>query len=138
MKPFPIFAALTCVGVVIAHYLVFVFVPMESTMGAVQRIFYFHVPSAWLCYLGFILCFFGSAGFSLSELDQQIDNIKQQLTAEQLYGMCMLCNLEHPDDELAVANLYVHKKVSVIEASAYVMVTKIFFYASLVKIYALT
>ena len=26
-------------------------------MGAVQRIFYFHVPSAWLCFLGFILCF---------------------------------------------------------------------------------
>ena len=26
-------------------------------MGAVQRIFYFHVPSAWLCFIGFILCF---------------------------------------------------------------------------------
>ena len=63
MKPYPIFAALACVGVIVAHYLVFVFVPMESTMGAVQRIFYFHVPSAWLCYLGFILCFFGSLSY---------------------------------------------------------------------------
>ena len=75
-----------------------------------------------------ILCFFGSAGFSLSELDQHIDNIKRQLTAVQLYGMCMLCNLEHPDDELAVASLYVHKKVRVIEASAYVKVTKALVY----------
>jgi heme exporter protein C len=37
----------------VALYLVFVYVPTEQTMGIVQRIFYFHVPIAWLSYLAF-------------------------------------------------------------------------------------
>ena len=32
-------------------YLVFIYVPTEETMGAVQRIFYFHVPVAWIAFL---------------------------------------------------------------------------------------
>ena len=63
MKLFPIFVALAAAGVVVAHWMVFDFVPMESTMGPIQRIFYFHVPSAWLCYLGFVCCFVGSIGY---------------------------------------------------------------------------
>jgi heme exporter protein C len=34
-------------------YLAFVWVPNEQTMGAIQRVFYFHVPSAWLAFLAF-------------------------------------------------------------------------------------
>lgn len=63
MKPFPIFVAIAAVALVVAHYLIFVVVPMEVRMGPVQRIFYFHVPSAMMCYLGFVLCFFGSLGY---------------------------------------------------------------------------
>ncbi len=63
MKAFPIFTVLALAGIFLAHYLVFVFVPMEATMGAVQRIFYFHVPSAWLCFIGFILCFGASIAY---------------------------------------------------------------------------
>ncbi|MCB9527107.1 MAG: cytochrome c biogenesis protein CcsA [bacterium] len=66
MKPYPILVALAAVLVIVAHYLVFVHVPMEATMGAVQRIFYFHVPSAMLCYLGFIGCFVASIGYLLN------------------------------------------------------------------------
>ena len=33
---------------------VFEYVPMEPEMRAVHRIFYFHVPSAWLCFIGFL------------------------------------------------------------------------------------
>mgnify|MGYP001338849315 CR=1 FL=1 len=47
---------LGALGMFLAHYLVFIYAPMESTMRAAQRIFYFHLPSAWLCYIGFILC----------------------------------------------------------------------------------
>jgi heme exporter protein C len=41
-------------------YCVFKVVPDEVTMGAVQRIFYFHVPSAWVAFLGFFVVFVSS------------------------------------------------------------------------------
>ena len=36
--------------VIVCNYLVFMVVPNERTMGAVQRILYFHVGSAFACY----------------------------------------------------------------------------------------
>src|SRR5262245_22650207 len=36
-----------------ALYLIFCVAPTEATMGDVQRIFYFHVPCAWVAYGGF-------------------------------------------------------------------------------------
>ena len=41
-------------------YGVFRVVPTEITMGVVQRIFYFHVPSAWVSFLAFFVVFFAS------------------------------------------------------------------------------
>ncbi|MFH1429607.1 MAG: cytochrome c biogenesis protein CcsA [Candidatus Margulisiibacteriota bacterium] len=43
-----------------ALYLVFIYVPTESTMGVVQRIFYFHVPLAWVSFLAFFIVFINS------------------------------------------------------------------------------
>ncbi len=43
-----------------ALYLVFLYVPTEETMGVVQRIFYFHVPVAWVAFLAFFIVFLGS------------------------------------------------------------------------------
>ncbi len=43
-----------------ALYMVFIFVPTEQTMGVVQRIFYFHVPLAWLGLLAYAIVFVGS------------------------------------------------------------------------------
>ncbi len=45
---------------VLCLYRVFLVVPDEVTMGVVQRIFYFHVPSAWICFLAFFLVFVAS------------------------------------------------------------------------------
>src|SRR5262245_37758984 len=36
-----------------ALYLIFCVAPTEATMGDVQRIFYFHVPCAWVAFGGF-------------------------------------------------------------------------------------
>ena len=41
-------------------YRIFLVVPDEATMGVVQRIFYFHVPSAWISFLSFFVVFLGS------------------------------------------------------------------------------
>ncbi|MFC2122796.1 cytochrome c biogenesis protein [Bacteroidota bacterium] len=43
-----------------ALYLIFLFVPTEESMGVVQRIFYFHVPLAWVSFLAFFVVFLGS------------------------------------------------------------------------------
>lgn len=43
----------------IATYLALVYAPTEAVMGAVQRVFYFHVATAWVGMLGFL-----AAGFA--------------------------------------------------------------------------
>jgi len=40
-----------------ALYLIFFYAPIEKTMGVVQKIFYFHVPSAWISFLAFFIVF---------------------------------------------------------------------------------
>jgi heme exporter protein C len=45
----------TAVLMVIAIGLVFFYAPRERVMGEVQRIFYFHVPSAWLSFTAFVI-----------------------------------------------------------------------------------
>ena len=41
-------------------YMVFIYAPAHAVMGDVQRIFYFHVPSAWVAYLAFFIVFAAS------------------------------------------------------------------------------
>ena len=41
-------------------YLIFFYAPVEAVMGVVQKIFYFHVPSAWVAFLAFFVVFLGS------------------------------------------------------------------------------
>jgi len=51
---------LSFILLVVALYLIFIYVPTEKTMGIVQRIFYFHVPVAWVAFLAFFIVFLGS------------------------------------------------------------------------------
>jgi heme exporter protein C len=46
-------ASLGVLGVLLLHALVFFWVPTESSMGVIQRIFYIHVPSAWVAFFAF-------------------------------------------------------------------------------------
>ena len=43
-----------------ALYMVFIYAPTEAEMGNVQRIFYFHVPLAWIAFLAFLVVFIAS------------------------------------------------------------------------------
>jgi heme exporter protein C len=40
-----------------ALYLVFIYVPTDKHTGIIQRIFYFHVPLAWISFLAFFVVF---------------------------------------------------------------------------------
>jgi heme exporter protein C len=52
---FPILALLTGAFLSYALYLALEVAPTEQTMGDVQRIFYYHVPSAWTAFLLFFV-----------------------------------------------------------------------------------
>jgi heme exporter protein C len=47
----------------VATGMVFLYAPTEVTMGQVQRIFYFHVASAWVGMLGFLVAAIAGIGY---------------------------------------------------------------------------
>jgi heme exporter protein C len=56
-KFFIILGVITAILLVFALYQALVVAPTERTMGDVQRIFYYHVPSAWTAFLLFFINF---------------------------------------------------------------------------------
>lgn len=54
------FHFITCITMLAAMYAIFVYAPVEKTMGMVQKIFYLHVPSAFLAFLAFFITFVSS------------------------------------------------------------------------------
>jgi heme exporter protein C len=60
---FLLVAGLTAVAFLVTIQVIFFRAPVESTMGIVQKIFYFHVPIAYSMYIGAVACFVGSAGY---------------------------------------------------------------------------
>jgi heme exporter protein C len=46
-----------------ASYGALIWAPTENTMGLVQRIFYFHVSSAWTGFVAFLMVFIGSVAY---------------------------------------------------------------------------
>ncbi len=53
----------TVVVLTIGIFMAFVYAPMDSVQGQAQRIFYVHVPMAWLAYLAFGVILIGSVGY---------------------------------------------------------------------------
>jgi heme exporter protein C len=59
-RGFPILAVVTAVLLSFALYEALIAAPTERTMGDVQRIFYYHVPSAWTAFVLFLINFVAS------------------------------------------------------------------------------
>jgi heme exporter protein C len=55
--------AVSALAVAVALFLVFLVAPREAVMGNIQRVFYFHVPSAWVGYLALFVSFVASLLF---------------------------------------------------------------------------
>ena len=58
----------------LALYAIFIYAPVEKTMGVVQKIFYIHVPAAFLAYLAFFITFIASI-FYLYRKDSKWDTV---------------------------------------------------------------
>lgn len=48
-----VLGGLSCVGILISIWAIFLYAPREAIEGEPQRIFYFHVPAAWLAMLAY-------------------------------------------------------------------------------------
>lgn len=75
-RAFPILAILTAILLSYAMYAALVLAPREQTMGDVQRIFYYHVPSAWTAFLLFFVNF-GASVYYLFRRSSRADAIAQ-------------------------------------------------------------
>jgi heme exporter protein C len=73
-KAFPILGRLTAALLSYALYDALIVAPKEQTMGDVQRIFYYHVPSAWTAFLLFFLNFLASIQY-LVRRDPETDKV---------------------------------------------------------------
>ncbi|MBU1170172.1 MAG: PfaD family polyunsaturated fatty acid/polyketide biosynthesis protein [Proteobacteria bacterium] len=66
--------------------------------------------------------FFGAGGLSLDRISQAIDRIQKNL-AHLTYGFNLIHNPNEPQNEQAVVDLYLHKKVRLVSAAAYMRLT---------------
>jgi heme exporter protein C len=61
-----VLALASAAAVLVALGMAFLYAPRELTMGDVQRIFYFHVASAWVGFFGFFVTFVSGIGYLAS------------------------------------------------------------------------
>lgn len=67
-------AVVAAVALLAAFWMIFFYAPTEREMGLVQRIFYVHVPSAWVAFLAFGIVALCSLGY-LWLRDERLDAI---------------------------------------------------------------
>ncbi len=83
-------ASLAGVALLLAACLAVAAAPLESTMGLVQKIFYFHVPCAWLLMLSTLVAAGGSLAYLFrgSERGDRLALSAAELAV--LFGLCVL------------------------------------------------
>ncbi len=69
-----------------------------------------------------MLGFFGAAGLPLERIDEAISRLQQSL-GERPFGFNLIHSPNEPDHEAATVDLYLHRGVHLVEASAYLDLT---------------
>ncbi len=82
--------ALTAVTFVAEVLFIFLKAPTEARMGIVQKIFYFHVPSAYGMYLGATACFLGSIAYLVRPTDARDAFARAGAEAAVVFGSIVL------------------------------------------------
>jgi heme exporter protein C len=81
---------ITLVAFLVDINVIFLNTPTEKTMGIVQKIFYFHVPSAYAMYIGAAACFVGSVAYFLSPTDARDAFAKAGAETAVAFGLIVL------------------------------------------------
>jgi len=89
-----ILPALVFVAMLVALYTIGFYAPIEREQGIVQKIFYFHVPSAWVAFLAFFVVFVFSFRY-LASRDKRWDN-RAAAAAEVGVMFCTLVIITGP------------------------------------------
>ena len=63
---------LSLLGMMVSIWMIFLYAPTDAVQGQPQRIFYFHVPLAWLGMLGFVIVAMAGTGY-LVKKDERWD-----------------------------------------------------------------
>src|SRR6266699_2770722 len=58
-----ILGTLSLIGMMVSIWMIFLYAPTDAIQGEPQRIFYFHVPMAWLGMLGFVIVAIAGIGY---------------------------------------------------------------------------
>ena len=93
-RAFPILGILTAILLSYALYLALVWAPTERTMGDVQRIFYYHVPSAWTAFILFFVNFAASLVYLINR--KQAADIVALVSAEVGVVFCTVVLITGP------------------------------------------
>ncbi len=67
VRSIPALAVMGAAGLIIAQYFIWIYAPVEATMGIMQKIFYFHLPMAWWGLICFFVVFCASLVFLISK-----------------------------------------------------------------------
>jgi heme exporter protein C len=93
-RGFPILAVVTAILLCFGLYEALIGAPTEQTMGNVQRIFYYHVPSAWTAFVLFLINFVSSIDY-LVRRDTKSD-IRALVSAEVGVVFCTVVLVTGP------------------------------------------
>jgi heme exporter protein C len=83
-------AAAVSFGLLLLACLAIARAPIEVTMGFVQKIFYFHVPSAWLLMLSTLVCAAGSLAYLFRDSERGDRLAWAAAELGVLFGLCVL------------------------------------------------
>ncbi|MDR3135064.1 MAG: 2-nitropropane dioxygenase, partial [Deltaproteobacteria bacterium] len=66
---------------------------------------------------------FGASGLAPSAIDEEIAKLKEELLTDQSFGSCLIHSPQDPAWEEKVVEIYLKRKVTLIEASAFMQIT---------------
>jgi trans-AT polyketide synthase/acyltransferase/oxidoreductase domain-containing protein len=70
-----------------------------------------------------LLCYFGTGGLRRAQVEEGLARIQSDLSRGEPYGMNLLCNMDHPEREEQVVDLFLQRGVSCVEAAAFMQIT---------------
>ncbi|WP_420628707.1 cytochrome c biogenesis protein [Candidatus Leptofilum sp.] len=97
---------LAAVTLVVSLVLTFFYAPTERTMGNVQRIFYFHVGTAWVGAVAFFVALLAGS-FYLARIDFGSLKVPNNDTMTSIWGIIKLKNPNRKWDTIALSSVEV-------------------------------
>lgn len=95
MKPRHMIApAIVLLSMLVGLYMIAAYAPVEKEQGIVQKIFYFHVPSAWIAFFAFFVVFYHSFRYLVSH--NRKHDVRARAAAELGVLFCSLVLITGP------------------------------------------